>query len=229
MAPTLDASTPAGVYNDTLGTTSLVTASFTPPAGSVVVAKIFGGDGGLTVTGVTGLTFTSRTNIGTGGTSMRVAQFTAIGGGSAVTVTATFGGSGDTRGLVVSVYNTAQLAASPAVHSVLAGSGAPSDTLTTVAAGSVVDWISADYNGVDPTGHTYRSSATETANHAIPGNTTYTAYQAAASAGSQTYGLTAPVGQSFTMASIEVQASGGAAAVVADRRYSQARRRASSY
>jgi hypothetical protein len=213
VAPTLDASTPAGVFIDSLGTTSLVTAAFTPPSGAVVAAHVFGGDAGLTVTGVTGLTFTSRINIGNAGTSMRVALFTAIGGGSSITVTATFGGSGDTRGLIVAVYNTAQLAASPATHSVLAGTGAPSDSLTTVANGSVVDWISADYNGVDGTVRTYRSSATETGFHGIAGNTTYTAYQSAATAGAQTYGLTAPAGQSFTMASVEVQASGGAPAI----------------
>jgi hypothetical protein len=212
MAVTLDASTPAGVYNDSLGTTSLITAAFTPPNNSVLSAEVFGGDAGLTVTGVTasGLTFTSRINIGTAGTSMRVARFTAIGAGASVTATATFGGSGDTRGLIVKVWSGAQLAASPATHSVLAGTGAPSDSLTTAANGSVVDWISCDYNGIDPTGHTYRSSATEVALHSPAGNTEYSAYQSAATAGAQTYGLTAPVGQSFTMASIEIQASGAA-------------------
>jgi hypothetical protein len=45
-------------------------------------------------------------------------------------------------------------------------------------------------------------------------HTVYTAYQAAASAGAQTYGLTAPTGQNPTLAAIEIQDSGGGAPAV---------------
>jgi hypothetical protein len=208
MAPTLDASTPAAVYNDTAGVTSLVTASFTPPSGSIVVAKVTAGDAGTTSTTPTGLTFTSQLNIGTGGSTCRVAIYTATGGGSAVTVTAAFGGTGNVRSLVVEVWTGAQLAATPATHSTnttTPPTGAPTDTITTTGANSVVTWINADYSAVDGTSRTYRSSAVETGYHTVSlQDTVYCAYQGA-SAGSQTYGLTAPTGQTYTLASVEIQ------------------------
>src|SRR6478752_4936680 len=143
MAVTLDASTPAAVYQDTVGATSLVTASFTPPSGSIVVAKVVASDAGETSSTPTGLTFTSRANIGTSGATTRVALYTATGGGSAVTVTAGFGGTGNqARALIVEVWSGAQLVGTPAVHTLLSWSGAPLDTITTVAANSVVSWVS---------------------------------------------------------------------------------------
>lgn len=209
----LDGSTPLPVYGDTVATTSLVTASFTPPAGSVVLAKVVCGDAVQTITSVTGLTFTSRVNVGTSGSSSRAAIFTASGGGSAVTVTAAFGGSTNVRALVVEVWTGAQLAATPATGSVVAGSGAPTNTITTAAAGSTVAWVNGDWSAISGTTRTYRSSAVETAYHTVANqHTVYAAYQAAAAAGSQTYGLTAPVGQTYTMAAIEIQDSGGAVA-----------------
>lgn len=213
--PTLDASTPAAVYGDTAANTSLVTASFTPPSGSIVVAKVVCADASQTSTTPTGLTFTSRINTGLAGSSTRTVIYTAVGGGSAVTVTAAFAGTANRRALIVEVWTLAQLAATPATHSVTNGSGAPTDTITTVAAGSVVSWVDGDWSAIDGTAtRAYRSSAVETAFHWVSGqHTVYAAYQAAAAAGSQTYGLTAPTGQTYGLAAIEIQASGGAPAI----------------
>lgn len=219
MAVALDASSPAAVFNDTLSSTSLVTASFTPPSGSIIVAKVVMADIGtpsvtITISG-SAVTFTSRINHVVSGHTP-VALATAVGGGSATTVTAAFGGGGVQRGLVVSVWTGAQLAATPATHQLdQAASSAPSDALTTVANGSVVDWVNGDWAAVDPTTHTYRSSATEiVAPHTSAGNyTVYSAYQQAATAGSQTYGLTAPTGQTPSLAAVEIQASGAAPAI----------------
>lgn len=214
MAPTLDASTPAGVYNDSATLTSLVTAPFTPPSGSIVVAKVGCANAKVVAGTPTGLTFTSWVNIGTSGSTCRTAIFTATGGGASIAVTASFSGVADSRGLIVEVWTSAALAGTPATHSVLGGSGAPSDTITTAAAGSVVSWMNNDFNALDGATRAYRSSATDSGYHFLTGSqTVYGAYQSAASAGSQTYGLTAPTGQSFTMAAIEVQASGGAPAI----------------
>lgn len=217
MVIALDASSPAAVYGDATATTSLVTASFTPPNNAVVLAKVLESDGGGTSTTPTGLTFTSRVNIGTNNATTRVALYSAIGAGSAVTVTAAFGGNAQARALIVEVWTGAQLAGSPAIHSLLSGTGAPSDSLTTAAAGSVVSWMSGDWAAIALTGKTYRSSATETASHFVTGLfSLYTAYQSAASAGAQTYGLTAPTGQTFTMASIELQDAGAAVTLPPD-------------
>lgn len=220
MAVTLDASTPAAVYSDVGDSLSLTTASFTPPLNSVIIVKVTSADAAQTHTSVTGVTFTSRGSVGTSGATSRGSLWTAIGAGSAVTVTAAFGGTAFPRGLVVEVYTGAQLAASPAVSNIVGGSGAPTNTLTTVAANSVVSWVNADWQAIDGTSRTYRSSATETAYHRLVGQWThYTARQAAASAGSQTYGLTAPIGQTYTMVAIEIQDSGSVLARPQPRRF----------
>lgn len=213
MAVTLDASTPAAVYQDANNTTSCVTASFTPPSGSIVVAKTYCADGSTTSATPTGLTFTQWATVGTTNTSTRVVIYTATGGGSSVTVTATFAGSVSYHGLVVEVWTGAQLAATPATHVLLAAGSAPSDSITTVAANSVVSWACGDWTGVDGTStRAYRSSASESNFHWATGAyTVYSAYQVAASTGAQTYGLTAPTGQSPSVASIEIQSSGGPA------------------
>jgi hypothetical protein len=215
--PTLDASSPAAVYGDTSATTSLVTASFTPPSGSIVVAKVCCADASLTSSTptATGLTFTSRINTGLAGSSTRDVIYTATGAGSAVTVTAAFGGTAGLRALIVEVWTSAQLAATPATHSptLVPSSGAPTDSLTTVAAGSVVSWLNGDWAAVDGTSRAYRTSATEKAYHFITGQyTVYAAYQTAGSAGAQTYGLTAPAAETYILASIEIQASAGVTA-----------------
>jgi hypothetical protein len=213
VAPTLDASTPAVVFLDTAATVSLVTASFTPPLNSIVVAHVVSADGAQTHTGVTGLTFTSRLNVGSASASTRNSLWTAVGAGSAVTVTAAFGGTGTHRMLAVKVWTSAQLAGTPATHSLVFAGSAPSDAITTAAAGSVVDWSGGDWAQITGA-RTYRSSAVEDGYHTSAGQYTgYAAHQAAASAGSQTYGQTAPTGQTSTLVSVEVQASGGAPAL----------------
>lgn len=216
--PAVDASTPAGVYGDTNALTSLTTASFTPPSGSIIVASVFSGDG-LQTHGVptgTGLTFTLRATAGTATTTARVSLYTAVGAGAATTVTETFGNVATSRGLGVTVFTGAQLAATPATHTVLGGSGAPTDTITTTGTDSRVLWLNCDWSAIDgttPTLRAYRSSATELAYHFLSGQqTSYRAHQAALTPGAQTYGLTAPAGQSYTMAAIEIQASSAAAA-----------------
>jgi hypothetical protein len=213
MAIARDASSPTPVYGDTNASASLVTASFTPPAGSIVVAYVVSADAQVTHTGVTGLTFTKRVDVGTSGSTTRNSLWTATGAGSAVTVTAAFTGS-QARGLFVDVWTGTQLAATPATDSVVGGSGAPTDTITTVAANSVVAWSCGDWAQITGT-RTYRSSATETAYKTLTGNyTAETAWQSAVTAGSQTYGLTAPTGQTYTMVAIELQDSGGGAPAI---------------
>jgi hypothetical protein len=215
MAVTLDGSTPAPVYADTVATASVTSASFTPPSGSIVVAKIILSDANLNISGslTGGLTFTSRVNAGTSNSSTRVAIYTATGAGSAVTVSAAFVGNGNARALIVEVWTGAQLAGTPATHSLVGAGSAPSDSITTAAANSVVSWGNGDWAATNGAA-TYRSSATQTSLHWVSGlHTAYTAYQAAASAGAQTYGLTAPTGQNPTLAAIEIQDSGGAPAL----------------
>src|SRR5580765_5786759 len=110
MTILFDGSSPAPVYVDAANTTSCVTGTFTPPAGSIVIAKGFNSDATQTFGTPTGLTFTSQVNVGTAGTFSRSAIFTATGGGSAITVTMTFAASSQEHGLIVEVYTGATLA-----------------------------------------------------------------------------------------------------------------------
>lgn len=220
MAIARDASSPAAVYQDTASAAAITTASFTPPNGSIIVAKGTFDDGSnLTGPSITGtvLTWTSRVNhIAASHTPVFI--YTAVGTGVAVTVSLNQGSTGTNRkGLVVSVWTGAQLAASPATNVLDQGTSvAPSSTLTTAAANSVVDWLSADWAAVDGTTRTYRSSATEQSYHNAGIGTAYAVYfahQSAGAAGSQIYGLTAPTGQTPSLAAIEIQDSGSAPAI----------------
>jgi hypothetical protein len=214
MAIALDVSTPAAVWNDSAGTTSLATAAFTAPLNSIVVVKASNADASQTIgtPTATGYTFTSRINVGTSGSNCRAAIFTGVGTGVSRAVTVTFASTSQERGIVVEVWTGASLAGTPATDSFIAsGTGAPSDAITTTGTNSVVTWMSEDFNDADGTTRTYSPTATETAYHRSAGYAAYQAYQSAASAGSQTYGISTPSAQKATMASLELQDSGGAA------------------
>jgi hypothetical protein len=196
------------VNQDGRNYTPLVTPSFTPASGEVLVVKAEASDAIVTFNTPSGggQTFTQRVNIGTQWTTGRAAVYTATvaGGGTPMTVTLTVSGP-ETRAhaMVVERWTNAKLAGSPAVLS-SAGSGAPSGTCTTVANNSVVTWVNTDYN-TSGGAHTYRSSATEQASNVVD-VANYFAYQAAATAGAQTCGMTSPSGQAWQMAGVEVQA-----------------------
>lgn len=222
MPPVLNSGVNGGapflVVQSAANTTALVTASFTPATGDVLVVKGVAADAGMTWGTPTGggWTYTNRVNIGTAANTTRVAIWTApVGaGGTAMTVSLTPAGLSNWHSMVVEVWSSAQLAASPAVASTNAGSGAPTQALTTAAPGSVVSWCNGDWAAVSPASRTFRDAPTDEGVH--DGSTTqyvaYYAYQAAASAGSQTFGLTAPTGQTYSIAGIEIQAAAGAAA-----------------
>lgn len=206
--PTLAATYPA--FQDSRNLYSLVTASFTPTAGDVLIVKAVNGDGAATFGTPSGggLTWTSRVNIGPAGTA-RVALWTATVGGSPTSMTVSVPVSNFIyvpHGMVVERWANAALAGSPAVASNSGSGTAPSATCTTVAANSVVSWVSSDRTAGTGT-RTYRSSATEEQYHVVsPWYTGYWAWQTAAAAGAQTCGLTAPASQTWELAGVEVQA-----------------------
>jgi hypothetical protein len=71
-----------------------------------------------------------------------------------------------------------------------------------------VTWVNGDWAAVSPSSAAYRSSATQDGLHDKSGTGNYVAYyatQPAASAGSQTMGLTAPTGQTWSLIGIEIQ------------------------
>jgi hypothetical protein len=112
--------------------------------------------------------------------------------------------------MVVERWSSAQLAATPATASTNASTTC-SLTLTTTAPNSIVSWASADWNAVVYTTRTYRTTSTEELVTGTSGTDYFAAfaYQSAASAGTQTFGMSAPTGQQAAMVGIEIQDAGG--------------------
>lgn len=215
MAPTLITS--YFVNATANGTTALVTPSFTPAVGELIVVKLQTEDSSQTATAATdtqGNTYLPRITVTTGShTYARISTaFTAA--ATAMTVSSgTFSnGTGFAhKSMVVERWSGAQLAATPAVNGTTTGSGTATTGITTVAANSVVSWCDGDWAAVAPGTPTYASSATQESidNQSTTFYVGYYAWQNAVSAGSQTFGVTSPTGQTWTLAAIEIQDAGG--------------------
>lgn len=212
MAPTLAAS--YAVYSAGNDTSTLTTASFTPANGEVIVVKMATWDKGITMGTPTGgsQTYTKRCEAAPGaGFFGYNAVWTAVISGSPGSMTISSTPSASCRhSMIVERWTSAQLAASPAVNSVVSGSGAPAADIVTAAANSVVSWASTDVNSVDPGTPAYRLSATEDGRydgHLGSNSVHYFAYASVGAAGTYTMGMTAPTGQAWTLAGVEVQAA----------------------
>jgi hypothetical protein len=79
-----------------------------------------------------------------------------------------------------------------------------------------VTFLDGDWNAVHPDTRVYSSGATEDGLHdqSPTSYVAYYAYQTAATAGSQTFGLTAPSGRKDTILGLEIQDPSGTPAVV---------------
>jgi hypothetical protein len=191
--------------NTTAGTTALPTPSFTPAAGELIVAKVSLGSGTPTVTGG-GLTWSLKVSA-SAALKAPVFIYTAVVGASPAAMTVSMTPSTSTiRGMTVKRYTSATVAASPAVSAPVVGSAtAPSATLTTTAANSIIEWLCTDWNESAVTANTYRSSATQDLAYKGTGShSAWHASQTAATAGAQTIGMTAPTGQDWQMVGIEI-------------------------
>ena len=198
------------VLSPTADITSLDTPSFTPSNGEVLIVKAAAESFDNPVVGAAsggGQSFTSRLHFSNSANAV-IRVHTAIVSGSpgSMTVSQAFSLNGGWRSIVVERWGNATLAGSPAVNSG-ESVGAPSLTVTTVADGSVVSWVSADWNAIAPGTPAYRSSAIQDGFHdKSPSNyVAYYAYQVTTTAGSQTIGLTSPGGQKASIGGIEVQ------------------------
>jgi hypothetical protein len=190
--------------------TTLSTTTFTPANGEVIVVKAATWDTG-TAAGTPsggGQTYTRRATAAPGGFNGYCTIFTSTVAGSpgamAVTLSAPAGSC--YHSMVVERWSGAKVTA-PATSAPINGSGAPSATITTTATNSIVTWLSVDENSRDPATRTYVSGATEDGladGHVATSSVQYYAYQAAAAAGSQTLGLSAPNTQQWVMSGIEI-------------------------
>jgi len=211
VTPTLVASYPA--YSAASNTTALTTPSFTPASGEIIVVKRATEDSAHAYSGVPSggsLTYTSRASDNSG-SHCYVDIYTAVGAGASMTVSSGALSTSAWHSMMVERWSGAQLAATPATNSTKTGTGAPSATVITVASNSIVTSVNADWAAIAPTGRAYRSSANEDGLHdKSTGNyVAYFFYQTAAASGSQTIGLTAPTGETWSMLGIEIQDAGG--------------------
>jgi hypothetical protein len=193
-------------HEDAWNYNTLVTPSFTPTAGELIVVKALNSERSQTFGTPTGggLTFTNRVDQNVT-SHCRADIWTATVGGSptAMTISLTVAASQQNHAFVVERWSGAKLAGSPAVINAT-GSGAPSAVETTIANNSVISWVNGDFD--QGTGaRTYRGTPTEEQYWTAGDCTGYFAWQTQATAGAVTVGLTAP-SQTWTMAAIEIQA-----------------------
>jgi hypothetical protein len=214
MAPTLVAS--YYVQSSGTSTAAVTTPSFTPTNGEVIVVKLETWDTAVAMGAPTGgsQTYTSRAIVAPGGFRPWAGIYTAVIAGSpgSMTVSSTPGAS--SRYSMVVERWTGQLAASPAVGTNNAGSGSANGTVTTTGTNSIVSWVASDAQSLDPATRAYLASATDEGvrdDHVGANGVAYHAYQTAAAAGSQSFGLSAPTGMQYCIAGIEVQDAAPAA------------------
>jgi len=196
-------------------TSTLSTPSFTPNNGEVIVVKAATWDTG-TPSGTPsggGLTYTQQSVAAPGGFAGYCTIFTAVVSGSPGSMSVTLSAPGNScyHSMTVERWSGAKVAPSPATNATIHGSGSPpSVTITTTAANSIITWANVDENSSDPAGRTYLSGATEDGladGHVGVSSVHYYAYQTAASAGSQTVGMSTPANQNWTITGIEILAA----------------------
>jgi len=192
---------------------TLSTPAFTPSTGEVIVVKAATWDTG-TPSGTPsggGLTYSRYATGQPGGFFCYCTIFatTVTGSPGSMSVTLSAPAASCYHSMTVERWSGAQLAATPATNATINGSGAPSATITTTGANSIITWVDTDDHSSSPTGRTYLSSATEDGLADGTSQTSsvhYYAYQTAATAGTQTIGMSQPNNQTWTMVGIEVQA-----------------------
>jgi hypothetical protein len=207
--------------NETTNTTpaTLTTPSFTPATNELIIIKgvtenYTTGIGPPTATGG-GITWTKRVeNTTVNNCFASIWSGVVTSGGTAITVTGNLTDNGNPTGygaIVVERWTTAQLAGTPATAAVVNGASTTA-TITTVGVGSVVSYADGDWNAVAPGVPAYASSATQDGLDDKSSGVhyaSYFAYQSAPTAGTQTFGLTAPTGRKDSIVAIEIQDSTG--------------------
>jgi hypothetical protein len=201
------------------GTSALVTPSFTPSNGEVLVIKLVTWDSAAAMGAPTGgsQTYTSRIINAPGGFNEWAGIYTAVISGSPGAMTVSSTPSTSLRGsMVVERWSGAQLAATPVTAS-SNNVGAPaSGTITPSSGTSIISWCAGDAQSVDPATKAYLNSASNEGvrdDHVGANGCDFHAWAASTGSSSQSYGLSAPTGMTYVTAAIEVQASAGAAAV----------------
>lgn len=214
------------VYSAGIDTSNLVTPALspTPVNGDVLIVKLSTWDSsnGMGAVSGGGQTYTTRVTAAPGGFNgwCRVDTCTISGSPGSFSVTGA-GSVGNSRhSMVVEHYlaaNGASLAASPAVNATVNGAGLPSAAITTVGTNSTLSWVSVDVSSIDPATRAYLLGGVETGlydGHVGANSVQYFAYSTTVTTpGSYNIGMSAPGGQTWVMAGVEVQFTAVSSAV----------------
>ena len=213
MAPTLAAS--YAVYSASADNTTLTKTGITVLTNDVLVAKAATWDtgNGMAAPTTSGQTW-HQVNIGApGGFAGWAGIWVMTVSGSPGTVDVSMApatGSNTRHSMVVERWTGAQVDASPATNATIHGTGTSgTTTLTTVSANSAVSWVLSEANSLDPATSSYASGATQDGlydGHSGSNGVQYFATQTAASAGSQTIGITNSSSTNWTMVGAEIRA-----------------------
>lgn len=188
---------------------TLTTSAFTPGDGEVIVVKVATSDGTLVMGAPSGLSFgaakVSKVPGGFAGSCAIYAVKIGTSPGS-ITLSSTPTGSIE-HSMCVERWLNADLAGTPATNSAQGFSGAANSSLTSTGPASIVSWVASDVQSTDPATRAYLSSAIEDGiddAHGSANGVHYYAYQVAPTAGTQTFGLSAPTPQQYVIAGIEI-------------------------
>lgn len=219
MTPQL-VGTPNIKYSGSQNYDTLTSDSLTVQDGDVIVCKEVNADAGQTISQPTiapgSITMTSRAlSTQANYCGVRISTWVVTGNPGSIVVTATFSGSSPAqRSMVIEIWRNAQLGTSVAVNSTYLNDNSTtgfSGSVTTAANDSIVTWCAGDWRAVAFGTIGWRSSASTDGDGSNLGGdgltySTYYAYQTAATAGAQTFGLTTPTSATrFTYFGIEIQ------------------------
>lgn len=189
-------------------TSATTTTSFTPAAGEVIVVKAFAADyGSPNVASVVGgdLTYATKIHYQATGKSEAWIFVAEVGDTSpgSMTVSATWAGTTGRHGIIVERWDSGLVKGVPKQGDVVTGSGAPSAAITPDNANSVLTSLDVDWDVTSGTA-AYRSSATQTQQSSMSTVRAYGFYQNSTGTSSQTVGMTAPAGQTWSMGCVEI-------------------------
>lgn len=202
------------VVSTAADTSTLTTASFTPAIGDVIVVKAMSesvATSAATPTDTSGNTWAAQLTDSTAAHCYGALSTTTVTVSASLTVSTAWSGSAGFHSMIVERWTGAVLAATPATNGTKTGTGAPSSTITTTAPNSAVSWANGDFAAVSPAGRTYNTTSATPTEDGIHDKSTGNyvaeyAWQNAVTPGSQTFGLTAPTGETWTLLAIEILA-----------------------
>ena len=189
-------------------TTTTSTTSFTPDPGEVIVVKCWNQDwDNPNIDSVTGggLSFGVRQHIQAEDYAEAWIFVAEVGDESpgSMSVSVSWWDQAGHHGMIVERWANAMVEALPASNSSIRGTGAPNVSVTPTTANSVITWLNVDWN-VASGSAAYRSSATQTQSSSSSNIKAWAAYQEPSSTSAQTVGMTAPTGQKWSLAAIEL-------------------------